>query len=518
MKGIDVSRYNGWPFSNITATAYKESDFVIVKASQGSFYKYTDYFKKVADKVLKDKKLLGAYHYADGTDAIKEADYFVSVVKPYLGKILLVLDWQTSQGGGKNYSWENTTYAKKFMDRVYEKTGIKCLLYTGMMGISHCQNCYPTYKLWFAAYPTNLNSWTVPSWPSKYKTAPWPSYDIWQFTSSAGSLDRNTSKLTKSDWNKIITKEEKKEQKGQLDNLATNFKNYAGQVSNSGMDERGKYTGGAAGDQSGKEWCIRTWYSYPWKCVLRHPKKQVREKIAELHIKAAKNNKIGYDQGQRGTYWVQLQKVKYDPSKITTKCEADCSNGVIANTKATGHLLNISALKNLSASYTGNMRSGFKAAGFQVLTDSKYLTSSAYLVPGDILLSDGNHTCVNLGIGSKSGYTQLYDAAKKTTITAKKTTTTTTTTAKKTTTTTAKKTTTTTKKKGVVTANLLNVRKETKIKQGNNLTSYPTIKKGKEVTIEETIGSGSNKWYLVSITGSKGTKRGYVKAEYIKIK
>ena len=50
------------------------------------------------------------------------------------------------------------------------------------------------------------------------------------------------------------------------------------------------------------------------------------------------------------------------------------------------------------------MRSAFKAAGFQVLTDSKYLTSSAYLVPGDILLNDYDHTCTNLGIGSKSGY------------------------------------------------------------------------------------------------------------------
>ena len=304
--------------------------------------------------------------------------------------------------------------------------------------------------------------------------------------------------------------------------MATNFKNYYNKVSNSGMDERGGFTGGAAGDQSGKEWQIRTWYSYPWKCVLRHPKKEVREKIAELHIKAAKNNKIGYDQGQRGTYWTQLQKVKYDPSKITTKCESDCSGGVIANTKSTGHLLNISALKNLSASYTGNMRSGFKAAGFQVLTDSKYLTSSANLVPGDILLSDGNHTCVNLGIGSKTNYTQLYDATKKTTstTTTKKASSTTTSTTKKTTTTEKKTTSTITakKKKGVVIASALNVRKEPKIKKGNNIQSYPIIKKGKEVTIEETIGSGSKKWYLVSISGSKGTKKGYVKAQYIKVK
>lgn len=296
--------------------------------------------------------------------------------------------------------------------------------------------------------------------------------------------------------------------------MATNFKNYYNQVSNSGMDERGGYAGGVAGDQSGREWQIRGWYSYPWKCVLRHPKKEVREKIAELHIKAAKNNNIGYDQYQRGTYWTQLQKVGYDPSKITVKCESDCSGGVIANTKATGYLLNISALKNLGASYTGNMRTGFKNAGFTVLTESKYLTSSAYLVPGDILLSDGHHTCVNLGIGSKTGYIQLYDT--KNTSTTKKTTT-----EKKTTTTKTNKTTTSNPDKkvdwtGKVTATLLNVRKEPKVVKGNNLSSYPTIAKGKRVKVCDTIGSGNNKWYYILISGSKGNKYGYVKAQYIK--
>ena len=65
------------------------------------------------------------------------------------------------------------------------------------------------------------------------------------------------------------------------------------------------------------------------------------------------------------------------------------------------------------------MRNGFAAAGFQVLTDSKYLTSSAYLMPGDILLNDYDHTCINLGIGSYSGYkassTTNYNTSRLTT-------------------------------------------------------------------------------------------------------
>lgn len=173
-------------------------------------------------------------------------------------------------------------------------------------------------------------------------------------------------------------------------------------ISNSGSDENGKYYNGTAGDQTGNEWCLRSWYNRPWNCVLRYPDETIRLKLAELACAAALNDVIGYDQYQRDTYWTQLQKVNYDPSKITVKCESDCSAGVIANTKAVGYLLGISALKNISATYTGNMKTGFKAAGFTVLTDSKYLNGTEYLLPGDILLNEKSHTATNITKGSKA--------------------------------------------------------------------------------------------------------------------
>lgn len=185
-------------------------------------------------------------------------------------------------------------------------------------------------------------------------------------------------------------------------------------ISNSGHDENGKYSGGKAGDQTGGEWSVIAWYNRPWKCVLRYPDAKVRAKIAELARKAAQNDKIGYDQSERGTYWTQLKAAGYDPSKIAVACEADCSAGVIANVKAVGYILGISALKNLSATYTGNMRSGFKSAGFEVLTDSKYLTSDAYLLEGDILLNDSCHTATNLTNGSKATVAQTVTIDPKT--------------------------------------------------------------------------------------------------------
>lgn len=196
--------------------------------------------------------------------------------------------------------------------------------------------------------------------------------------------------------------------------MATDYKKYilstgTHYISNSGSDENGKYKGGKAGDQSGKEWYLRKWYDRPWTCVLRWPDINVGTLLAQLVIAAALNDKIGYDQGQRYTYQEQLKKVGWLPGKITTPCEEDCTAGVNANVHAAGHLLGISALLSIPETgvRSGNMRKYYKAAGFQVLTDSKYLKNGDYLLPGDVLLYDNHHGATNVTCGKKvrSGYT-----------------------------------------------------------------------------------------------------------------
>ena len=197
--------------------------------------------------------------------------------------------------------------------------------------------------------------------------------------------------------------EEPEEQKMEITTTQAKYINSTGThyISNSGSDENGNYKGGQAGDQTGKEWCLKAWYNRPWSCVLRYPDQKVALKIAQLAIDAALNDKIGYDQSQNRTYLNQLKAVGWEPSKITVACEADCSAGVCANVTAAGYLLGIDALKKHTGTYTGNMRSALTKAGFQLLTDSKYLNGGDYLLPGDILLNDGHHTTTNITIGSK---------------------------------------------------------------------------------------------------------------------
>ena len=172
-------------------------------------------------------------------------------------------------------------------------------------------------------------------------------------------------------------------------------------ISNCGHDENGKYSGGKSGDQTGGEWEIREWYNRGWNFVLRHPDPRVRAEIALLAERAAKNNLIGYDQGQRYTFWRKLKMSNYDPAQITVACETDCSAGVLAIVKSVGYRLNLDKLKAIDPDgYTGNMRPMLNNAGFEVLTASKYLTSDAYLLAGDILLYEGHHTAINLTDGA----------------------------------------------------------------------------------------------------------------------
>lgn len=175
-------------------------------------------------------------------------------------------------------------------------------------------------------------------------------------------------------------------------------------IANCGSNEFGSGYGGQAGDQTGNEYGVIDWYSRPWNCVLRYPDLQKAIVIAQVSRDAANNNNIGYDMGQRMTFYNQLAAVGWNPASITTPCESDCSASTSACIIAAGHKTNDSKLMSISPSLTTYvMRSSLTAAGFMLLTDSRYLSSDAYLLPGDILLNDNAHVAVNLDSGPNSG-------------------------------------------------------------------------------------------------------------------
>lgn len=165
-------------------------------------------------------------------------------------------------------------------------------------------------------------------------------------------------------------------------------------IGHASIDERGKAKGGAAGDQTGKEVYKRTWYSKPWHTVFRAKSATVAEKIAKAMEQACANNNIGYDQYQRTTLYTLAKAKGWDISKVTTKCETDCSALVAVCCNAAG----VTVSKDI---YTGNQTAALKATGkFTIYTESKYVGGSSYLKRGDILLGNG-HTAIVLSDGDK---------------------------------------------------------------------------------------------------------------------
>lgn len=108
MRGIDVS---GWQSPTVTCTA--DYDFAVVKATQGTGFT-NGYMTSQARCVQQRGKSLGFYHYAGGGNATAEADYFVNAVRPYLGRAVLVLDWE----GYQNAAWGDSNWVRVFVNRV----------------------------------------------------------------------------------------------------------------------------------------------------------------------------------------------------------------------------------------------------------------------------------------------------------------------------------------------------------------------------------------------------------------
>ncbi|WP_179395066.1 GH25 family lysozyme [Lacticaseibacillus absianus] len=198
----DVSSHD-----TIDAAALPQIGAVIIKATQGTTYVNPKCNGQYAAAKAAGKKL-GLYHYASGSDPVAEANYFISNIKNYVGEALLAIDWEGYQNAayGKNANW-----VKQFVTRVHELTGQWCLLYTGADGARECANVKDLCGLWFAGYPyypgtkKMYPTFTVPT-KFPYSTAPWPTYTLWQFTSSDGTKDMSISNMPLESWEKFIGK------------------------------------------------------------------------------------------------------------------------------------------------------------------------------------------------------------------------------------------------------------------------------------------------------------------------
>ena len=201
MNGIDIASYQG----GIDLTKVP-GDFVIIKATQGTGY-VNPYCNAQYASAKKAGKLVGLYHYAGGSGAVAEADYFVRNIENYIGEAVLVLDWEAVQNSA--YNKNMVAYCKTWLDRVYEKTGVRPLIYMSQSVTNSFDwsSVAKNYGLWVARYANNAETGYKDT--SAYgKVGAWPYPAIFQYTSNgklsgwSGRLDLNIAYMDKAAWGK----------------------------------------------------------------------------------------------------------------------------------------------------------------------------------------------------------------------------------------------------------------------------------------------------------------------------
>lgn len=190
LKGIDISNYQ----QKISFTNY---DFVIMKASEGVGYKdimldtHYNSLHGSSDGKPDHNKLYGFYHYArpeTGNTARAEADYFLSLVGHHAKNCIFALDWEG------NSTMCSPTWAHQWLKRVYEKTGVKPLIY---MSSSEC--CTGKYQ---AISADDYGLWVAHWGVSQPTYRDFPVYALWQYTSTP--LDTNMFNGDVNTWDKYV--------------------------------------------------------------------------------------------------------------------------------------------------------------------------------------------------------------------------------------------------------------------------------------------------------------------------
>ena len=469
LKGIDVSSWQGKPdWPKVSNSGVK---FAILRIHQKSGVDTS--FEHNYKGCKSNGILIGGYKYSYAltpAQAIDEAEDVLSVLggRGLDFPVFYDLEWSQQRSLGKQ-AIENIAVA--FLTRI-KKAGYKVGIYCNLDWYNNVlSDVLKQYDCWIARYPANDNG----SVQERLR----PNVGVgWQYSSKGkvpginGNVDMDVFYKDYRDSN----------QKGETKMV---------KISNCGHDERGRYAGGKAGDQTGTEYQIMNWYSRPWLCVLRFNDAKIATMIADMATKAAQNNLIGYDQGTSGnsndrySFWRHLKASNYDPAQITVACESDCSASTAAIVKGAGYRLNNARLKAVSIYLTTrNMRAAMKIAGAKVLTDRKYLTSGDYLKAGDILLNDNHHVAIAVTTGAKANTLSASTILSKTP-----------------------------KWVGKVTANTLNVRTWAGTEYAQ-LKSYPTLAKGNLVDVCDTIKAKDGaSWYYIRIAGKYF---GFVSAKYIK--
>lgn len=198
LKGLDISDYQRG--IDLNAIDY---DFMICKATEGTSIVHStcDSFIQSA---INAGKLWGFYHFMNKEDPTAQADYFYENCKNYFGHGIPVLDYEM-------YGRIGSDEAKRFLDRIYELTGVRCIVY---MSRSVCTEedwsaIAPNHGLWVAQYANDSETgYQDDPWLPSGGFGAWDCAAIHQYTSHGrldgydGNLDLDIAHMSSDAWGK----------------------------------------------------------------------------------------------------------------------------------------------------------------------------------------------------------------------------------------------------------------------------------------------------------------------------
>lgn len=164
------------------------------------------------------------------------------------------------------------------------------------------------------------------------------------------------------------------------------------------------------GDQTGAEVRVQAWYLHTggWHFVARFKDHAKAARAVKFCRAACANPHIGYGQSDRNTLRPLAKAVNWDAAKITQDCNCDCTSFVSVCAEAGGVNMD-GAYSGGNAPYSENIQQKLRATGeFEILLDSKYLTSDQYLMCGDIVVNEPmatGHAIMVLENGSQANAT-----------------------------------------------------------------------------------------------------------------
>lgn len=132
---------------------------------------------------------------------------------------------------------------------------------------------------------------------------------------------------------------------------------------------------------------ICEWYNKPWTYCIRPKDSNKAAIMAKTAYECVKNSKVGYNQNNRQSLYWQMKSVNWDASKVDY-CDTDCSSLWCVTANAAGIPID-------PVCWTGILKDLAEQSGaFEILTASKYLTSTKYLKKGDALLKPNAHVVI----------------------------------------------------------------------------------------------------------------------------